>query len=139
MTDTVDVLIVGDGIAGCCAAIAAHDQGAHVVVIDKAPQDVPHGNTAFSGGAFRRTGVEYPAEQFLADLMRLSGNRADPEIARIVVERSADAQLWLEDIGVRFPAELGSWDKPLKSRTAGEHWRLQCDRRSVGVGSKFAL
>ena len=105
MTNTVDVLIVGDGIAGCCAAIAAHEQGAHVVVIDKAPQDVPHGNTAFSGGAFRRTGIEYPAEQFLADLMRLSGNRADPEIARTVVERSAGAQIWLESIGVRFPAE----------------------------------
>ena len=74
------MLIVGDGIAGCCAAITAQEFGAKVLVIDKAPPDVAHGNTAFSGGAFRRAGASYSEEAFYSDLMRLSDNRADPEL-----------------------------------------------------------
>ncbi|MBI2368575.1 MAG: FAD-dependent oxidoreductase, partial [Deltaproteobacteria bacterium] len=50
--ETCDILVIGDGIAGCMAALAAHAQGANVLVIEKAPKDGPHSNTAFSGGSF---------------------------------------------------------------------------------------
>jgi flavin-dependent dehydrogenase len=43
----VDVLIVGDGIAGCTAALAARKRGADVMIIEKSQPNVPHGNTAF--------------------------------------------------------------------------------------------
>jgi tricarballylate dehydrogenase len=95
-----DVLVVGDGIAGCTAAITAHAAGAKVLVIDKAPADVPHGNTAFSGGNLRRISEQYPAERFYDDMLRVSENRADTEIARIIVEDSAKACDWLATLGV---------------------------------------
>jgi len=47
----VDVLIVGDGIAGCIAALAARKRGAGVMIIEKSQPNVPHGNTAFCGGS----------------------------------------------------------------------------------------
>src|SRR4051812_9730384 len=97
-----DVLVIGDGLAGCCAAIVAQDSGATVLMIDKAPPDVPHGNTAFSGGAFRRVSADYSAADFYSDLMSVSGNRADPELARILVDNSAEAQRWLSGLGVRW-------------------------------------
>ncbi len=50
----VDVLIIGDGIAGCTAALAARKQRADVMIIEKSQPNVPHGNTAFCGGALRR-------------------------------------------------------------------------------------
>jgi len=101
----IDILIVGDGIAGCCAAISAHEAGARVLVIDKAPSDVPHGNTAFSGGAFRRVSADYSQESFYSDLLGVSGNKADPRVARLLVDQSAEAQNWLEMLGVHWTAE----------------------------------
>ena len=96
----LDVLVVGDGIAGCTAAITAHEAGAKVLIVDKAPADVPHGNTAFSGGNLRRISEQYPAERFYDDMLRVSDNRADPEVARIIVENSAKVCDWLATLGV---------------------------------------
>ena len=95
-----DVLVLGEGIAGCSAALTAADCGARVVVLEKAPRDVPHGNTAFSGGSFRRTSESYSAERFYSDIMSLSGGKADPELTKVVVERSHNARDWLTELGV---------------------------------------
>lgn len=97
-----DVLVIGDGIAGCAAAIAVQQEGAQVLVIDKAPAELPHGNTAFSGGSFRRASENYPAERFYQDIVSLSGNRADPELTRILVDGSTEARDWLSKQGVKW-------------------------------------
>ena len=46
--DEVDVLVAGFGAAGACAAIAAHDQGATVAVVEKTSSG--GGNCVHSGG-----------------------------------------------------------------------------------------
>ncbi|WP_147539072.1 FAD-dependent oxidoreductase [Anaerotruncus rubiinfantis] len=48
---TVDVVVVGLGAAGGCAAIEAYDNGADVLVIEA--DKVPGGNTRLSGGTLR--------------------------------------------------------------------------------------
>ena len=101
-THSPDVLIIGDGIAGCATAITAREAGAKALVIDKAPADVPHGNTHFSGGSLRRTGPKYSADQFYNDVLNLSGQRADPEQTRIVVDNSERARDWLGKLGVTW-------------------------------------
>jgi tricarballylate dehydrogenase len=95
-----DILVLGEGIAGCSAALTAADYGTHVIIVEKAPKDVPHGNTAFSGGSFRRTSELYSAERFYADIMNLSGGKSDPELTRVVVEGSQKARDWLTELGV---------------------------------------
>ena len=47
-----DVVIVGFGAAGGCAAIEAHDAGARVVVLEKQPEATHYSNTRMSGGGF---------------------------------------------------------------------------------------
>src|SRR5262245_37268865 len=47
-----DVIIVGFGSAGGCAAIEASDAGAEVIVLEKQPEDTHHSNTRMSGGGF---------------------------------------------------------------------------------------
>ncbi|MGV6874201.1 FAD-dependent oxidoreductase [Pseudochelatococcus sp. B33] len=47
-----DVVIVGLGVAGGCAAIEACDVGADVVVLEKQPADRHYSNTRMSGGGF---------------------------------------------------------------------------------------
>lgn len=47
-----DVIVVGFGGAGAGAARFAADNGAHVLLIDSAPEGHEGGNTRYSGGAF---------------------------------------------------------------------------------------
>ena len=51
--DGVDVLVVGAGNAAACAALAAHEAGARVAMLETAPEDARGGNSAYTGGAFR--------------------------------------------------------------------------------------
>ncbi len=48
-----DVVVVGTGYAGINAAIAAHDAGAKVLVLEKAPEKFAGGNSSVSGGGMR--------------------------------------------------------------------------------------
>jgi succinate dehydrogenase/fumarate reductase flavoprotein subunit len=47
-----DVVVLGFGGAGACAAIEAADAGARVVVLEKQPQATHYSNTRMSGGIF---------------------------------------------------------------------------------------
>src|SRR5689334_21274026 len=46
----VDVVIIGFGSAGGCAAIEARDHGAEVVILEKQPEETHFSNTRMSGG-----------------------------------------------------------------------------------------
>lgn len=48
MSDELDVLVIGAGACGLCAAIQAHDKGLSVAIIEK--NDRPGGNSALSTG-----------------------------------------------------------------------------------------
>src|SRR5690606_27789477 len=123
--DVVDVVVVGTGNAAFCAAHAARDHGARVLMLEKGPEDWVGGNSYFTAGAFRiafdsqddlvalladpsderlpRTDVPpYPASAFLADMERLTLGRTDPVLAKILVEDSLDTARWLRDHGIRF-------------------------------------
>jgi tricarballylate dehydrogenase len=98
----VDVLVIGDGIAGCVAALAARKQGARVMIVEKSQPNVPHGNTAFCGGAFRRVSREYPETKYFADIMKVSQGQADEELTRITIRNSRRAKANLSRLGIRW-------------------------------------
>ena len=52
--DNVDVVVIGMGAAGCAAALAAHDAGASVLVLEKTDATEAGGNTRVSGGGWSR-------------------------------------------------------------------------------------
>jgi 3-oxosteroid 1-dehydrogenase len=66
-THFADVIVVGFGGAGGCAAIAAHDAGAEVILLEKQPADRHYSNTRMSGGGYhspRRDGDPAALKQY---------------------------------------------------------------------------
>jgi succinate dehydrogenase/fumarate reductase flavoprotein subunit len=47
-----DVIVVGFGGAGGCAAVEAHDSGAEVILIEKQPEATHYSNSRMSGGGY---------------------------------------------------------------------------------------
>src|SRR3954463_3127688 len=50
-----DVVVVGFGAAGFAASVAAHDLGADVVILEKAPEGEHGGNTRVAGQGYLNT------------------------------------------------------------------------------------
>lgn len=105
----VDVLVVGAGACGLAAAIAAHDAGASVAIIEKL--DRPGGNSALSTGSVpaagtrfqREAGIDDSTERFVADLTHKGGRTDCPALLRRLVETSAATVEWLVDaVGARM-------------------------------------
>ena len=124
------VVVVGAGNAALCAAISAREQGAEVLVLEKAPQEERGGNTYFTGGGFRfpyegiaeirelipdlseaelaRVDVgAYPAAQFRADLARVTEGLIDDGLATTLVREARPTMQWLAERGVRFTLMTG--------------------------------
>ncbi len=119
------MVVVGAGNAAMCAALAAHEVGARVLVLERAPEAEAGGNSRFTAGAIRFAydGVDdlralmpdltdaevevtdfgtYTEAQFYADLCRISDYRCDPDLADMLVTRSKDTLMWMASHGVRF-------------------------------------
>lgn len=99
----IDVLVVGAGACGLCAAIAAHDAGASVAIVEK--RDRPGGNSSLSTGSVpgagsrfqREVGIVDSADQMVKDLSRIAGETEDPALLRRMAEVSAETVEWLVD------------------------------------------
>jgi tricarballylate dehydrogenase len=108
-----DVLVIGGGNAGLCAALTARHAGASVLVLDSAPRHFRGGNSRHTRN-FRcahpaPTDVlteSYPEDEFLADLNRVTDHEADQALARLLVSRSAGCPEWMRQFGVRFQSSL---------------------------------
>jgi tricarballylate dehydrogenase len=114
MNNDVDVLVVGGGNAGLCAAMTSRTAGARVLVLESAPQD-------FRGGNSRHTrnlrcmheapadGLTdtYPESEFWDDLTKVTGGRTDEALARIVIRQTATCRDWMSRHGARFQPSLG--------------------------------
>jgi tricarballylate dehydrogenase len=120
-----DVIVVGAGNAGMSSAHAARERGCRVIVLEKADLEWSGGNSAFTAGAIRvahdglddlgriaegldddlraRTDLDpYTADEFRADMRRVTLGRGDEAMAKILVDDSGPAVHWLSERGVRF-------------------------------------
>ena len=88
MTRETDVLVVGSGIAGCAAALAAARSGAEVLVATKAtaPEEA---STDWAQGGIAVTGSDPAA--FRADVVDASDGTADPDAVDVLVDDARDA------------------------------------------------
>jgi succinate dehydrogenase/fumarate reductase flavoprotein subunit len=107
-SDEVDVLVIGFGIAGGCAAVSAADAGARVLVLERAA--AAGGTTSMAGGHFylgggtavqEATGHSDSPEEMFKYLVAVS---REPELDKIRVycDDSVEHFNWLEALGFQF-------------------------------------
>lgn len=110
--DEADVVVVGFGGAGACAALEAKAQGARVLVLDRF-----HGGgaTAISGGVFyagggthiqEQAGVSDDADEMFRYLSLEVKGVVSEETLRDFCNKSVENLGWLEGHGVPFEASL---------------------------------
>jgi succinate dehydrogenase/fumarate reductase flavoprotein subunit len=107
-SDDVDVVVIGFGIAGGCAAVTAAVAGARVLVLERSA--AAGGTTAMAGGHFdlgggtavqQATGHSDSAEEMYSYLVAMS-REPEHEKIRAYCEGSVEHFDWLEDLGVHF-------------------------------------
>ena len=102
-----DVVVLGAGFAGMCAALEAAENGAKVVLLEKRGR--PDGTTVYSSGwiacvgsRFQKNHPEDNKQAFFDDMMKLSGYRSDPDLIRVYAEEAGKGVDWLADHGTPF-------------------------------------
>ncbi|MCH8064845.1 MAG: FAD-dependent tricarballylate dehydrogenase TcuA [Chloroflexi bacterium] len=106
-----DVVVVGGGIAGLCAALTAAEQGASVMLAEKSPRAERGGNTRFADAQMRfpHAADEYGArayteEEMIGDMMRISRGRANRALIETLVRNAAATVDWLTALGIEWEA-----------------------------------
>src|SRR5215831_15702023 len=100
-----DVVVAGGGNAALCAAIEARRRGATVLLLERTAREWRGGNSKYTRNV-RCAGDAYPEDEFLADLVAVTGRELDPELARLTIERSRELPAWLAAQGVRWQPAL---------------------------------
>lgn len=106
--DRYDLIILGGGLAGMCAAVEAGEQGANVLLLEK--QDELGGSTVLSSGymAFAGTDMQEHAgiidttESLLADMVEVGGGANDQSLVAAYGKHQLDTYQWLVDHGIEF-------------------------------------
>lgn len=112
MEVTADVVVVGFGAAGACAAIEAAAAGASVVVLDRfagGGATALSGGVVYAGGGTRQqveAGVGDSADAMFAYLKHEVRDAVSEATLRRFCEDSAKSLAWLEDQGVPFSSAL---------------------------------
>jgi tricarballylate dehydrogenase len=125
-----DVIVVGAGNAAACAALAARENGASVIMLEAAPIEECGGNSRYTAGLVRvvYSGVDdlaqlipdlteddmkthdfgaYTADNYFDDMGRITQYRTDPDLCEILISKSFETLVWLRKKGVKFQASYG--------------------------------
>ena len=113
MRKKYDVIVVGGGNAALCAALAAREGGAEVLVLERSPENERGGNTRHTrnircshAAADQFFSGPYSEEEHLQDLIGVTGGPAKIELAKLAIRESSNLPQWMSKHGI-------TWQQPL--------------------------
>lgn len=122
---STDVLVIGSGLSGVVAALSAQDEGARVLLIDKAKRPQRGGNSRVCLGSFLmpEKDDEQSIKAFVRDVTKksLGGGRTD--LYEVLGKNIRKDVAWLEKLGGKFEPWLRSapWDVGVRIASPGQY------------------
>lgn len=111
--EAYDVIVIGGGNAAMCAAIAARHVATRVLVLERAPEHMRGGNTRHTRNircahpsADKYFSGAYSEEEFLEDLIGVTGGPANLDLAKFTIRQSSQLPKWMSEHEV-------AWQQPL--------------------------
>jgi fumarate reductase flavoprotein subunit len=103
-TSVCNLVIVGTGMAGWCAALRAKEMGLSVTTLDVSDSPPGWNNSRISGGVFHAAYLDplRPAQDILDATIALTDGHANARVARAYAENCARTFRWLQSRGIAF-------------------------------------
>ncbi|WP_223588388.1 FAD-dependent oxidoreductase [Neobacillus bataviensis] len=136
--ETYDLIILGGGLAGMCAAVEAGELGASVLLLEKLEE--LGGSTVLSSGymAFAETdmqadaGITDSTKSLLEDMIEVGGGVNDPALVAAYGQHQLETYKWLVEHGVEFRAlEAVSGHSVPRGHIIDPHQAIQSLYRTV--------
>src|SRR5579884_1265928 len=134
-----DLVAIGGGFAGLCAALRGAELGLRTAVIEAGSGEAYPCSSRWAGGIFHVSyhDVKLAPEALLAAINRQTGGEADQELAVAVAADAGRTVDWLAAQGASFtPGSPISWHRftlaPPRAAVAGQDWRGRGPDRLLG-------
>ncbi len=108
-----DIIVVGGGNAGLCAAIEAANAGASVLVLESAPKAYRGGNSRHTRnfrcmhhGPLAQLTDTYDESEYYDDLLRVTKGNTNESLAKLAIQQSESCLPWMQQQGIRFQPSL---------------------------------
>jgi len=128
---TVDVVVLGCGASGMAAALAAHEAGAHVVVVEPQTPDTHTPSVRMSGGWIMTTTEQDGAARYLE---LCGGGLLDAEVCKTWAKAAMHLEGWLNAMGVELDGKQG---RPAEQSHVEGAQAIRVGRAYTKIGAKF--
>jgi fumarate reductase flavoprotein subunit len=133
-----DLVAIGGGFAGLCAAVRGAELGLRTAVVEKGEDERYLCSSRWAGGIFHVSyhDVRLPPEALVAAIGRATSGEAEPELAAAIAEDCARTVDWLAQQGAQFAsASPISWHRwtlaPPRAAVAGQDWQARGPDRMI--------
>ncbi|HJU17254.1 MAG TPA: FAD-dependent oxidoreductase [Stellaceae bacterium] len=135
-----DLVAIGGGFAGLCAAVRGAELGLRTAVLEAGPDEGYPCNSRWAGGIFHVSyhDVKLSPEELLAAINRQTGGEADQELAAAIAADAGRTVDWLARQGAVFTqASAIGWHRftlaPPRAPVAGQDWQGRGPDRLLGA------
>ena len=125
-----DLVAIGGGFAGLCAAVRGAELGLRTAVVEKGEDERYLCSSRWAGGIFHVSyhDIRLPAVELVAAIERATSGEVEPELAAAIAEDCARTIDWLAGQGAHFAsASPISWHRwtlaPPRAAVAGQDWQ----------------